>query len=109
MSRPKIFKLFLNTHMGLGHEGLAKIAAKSKIKLMELDEKDLIMFLNTKMDKLKVLGAQGKVVGYFRSPERRPIMAEALKYIPHTFGSTGFDYDAACEMALKEKLGVKTL
>lgn len=105
MSKPRIFKLFLNVHMGLGHDGLSKIALKGKIKLQELNESDLIMFLNTKGDKLKVLGAQGKVVGYLRNPDKRPIMREALQYIPHTFGASGFDYDAACAAALQQRLG----
>lgn len=107
MNKPKIFKLFTNTHMGLGHDGLSKIARKNKIKLEELDETDLILFLNTKLDKLKVLGAQGKVIGYYRSPDRRRIEPKALKYIPHTFGVNGFDYEAACALLIQEKLGGK--
>lgn len=103
MANPKIFKLFLDTHMGLGHDGLAKIAMKGKVKLAELAADDLLMFLNRAGDKLKVLGAQGRVIGYLRMPGQRKIMREALQYIPATFGAKGIDYDAACIEAFKTR------
>lgn len=102
--RPKILKLFLDVHMGLSHDGLAKIAFKNKVKLQELSEEDLLMFLNKAGDKMKILGAQGKVIGYLRLPMKRRIMKEALQYIPQTFGSSGFDYDAAVSVALEKRL-----
>jgi hypothetical protein len=105
MSNPRIRKLFLDIHMGLGHDGLVAIAVKNKIKINELSEEDLLMFMNKRGDKLKVLGAQGKVIGYLKLPNNRKIMGEALQYIPQTFGSSGFDYDQACRAALTRKLG----
>lgn len=106
MKNAKIFKLFLDIHMGLGHDGLSAIAKKAKVKLEELETGDLLMFINRKGDKLKVLGAQGKVVGYLRTPGGRLIMKDALQYLPHTFGASGFDYDAACTLVLNRRLGL---
>lgn len=101
----RIFRLFLDTHMGLGHTGLCELAQKAKINVNSLAEDDLLMFLNKHGDKMKLLGAQGRVIGYLKLPDRRPIMKEALQYIPKTFGSSGFDYDAACLKALQKRLG----
>lgn len=103
---PTIKKLFLDVHMGLGHDGLAAIARKGKINLQDLVESDLVMFLNRAGDKMKVLGSQGRVVGYLKMPARNPISIEALQYIPHTFGvEGGFNYNAALKMMLEKKLG----
>lgn len=104
MNTPRILKLFLDVHMGLSHEGLRKLATKANVKLDLLGASDLLMFLNKTGDKMKVLGAQGKVIGYLRLPNNRPIMREALQYIPQTFGCNGFNYDAACNIALTKRL-----
>lgn len=106
MKNPKIFKLFLDTPMYLSHDGLTEMARKAKVKIEELEEGDLLMFLNKAGDKLKILGAQGKVIGYLRMPKQQKIMREALQYIPQTFGANGFNYDAACMKSLTSKLGL---
>lgn len=104
--KPRIKKLFLDIHMGLGHDGLAAIARKGHIKIDELSDSDLVMFINKANDKMKVLGGGGRVVGYLRMPDRARISLEALAYIPHTFGAEGFNYDAALKMSLEKKLGL---
>lgn len=91
--------------MYLSHDGLAEMARKAKVKIEELEEGDLLMFLNRAGDKMKLLGAQGKVIGYLRMPKQQKIMREALQYIPATFGAKGFDYDAACKKSLEQRLG----
>lgn len=107
MAKARIIKLFLDVNMGLSHDGLTYMAKKEgKVKLEELAEGDLLMFLNKHGDKMKLLGAQGKVIGYLKLPNKRRIMKEALQYIPETFGATGFDYEKACEKALFQRLGV---
>lgn len=106
MSAPKICKLFLDIHMGLSHDGLGRVAARAKVKLDTLEDGDLLMFCNRKGDKMKVLGARGKVIGYLRMPDGNKIMRDSLQFIPHTFGATGFNYDAAVSMALEKRLGM---
>lgn len=93
--------------MGLGHKGLSDLAKASKVNPDKLGDKDLLMFLNKAGDKLKILGAQGKVLGYLKMPSNRPIMREALSYIPLTFGADGFDYESACKMALEKRFPTK--
>lgn len=109
MNRPRILKVFLDVNMGKGHDALMELARKNKIKTQDLNDQDMLMFLNRKGDKMKVLGSQGNVVGYLKMPKSRLIMTEALQYIPHTFGASGFDYEAACGMALKKRLGILEL
>lgn len=62
------------------------------------------MFLNRKRDKLKIMGAGGKVLGYLRMPSGQRIMLDAIQFIPRTFGATGFNYDEALQQALGARL-----
>lgn len=104
MTNAKIFKLFLDVHMGASHEGLSRLAEKAKVKLEELQDGDLLMFLNRKADRLKVLGARGKVIGYLRMEKGQRIMKESIQFLPRTFGAQGFDYNRAVGMALDAQL-----
>lgn len=104
MSRPRIRKLVEGVHMGLGHDRLAKlIKRKADIDVYELTDSDLIMCLNSHGDKMKILGCRGLVLGYLKMPNKQKIMKEALQFIPRTFGSGGFDYNAACRDALEQR------
>lgn len=99
-----IARLFLDTHMGLSHPGLIEIAKKAKINVDKLGTDELLMFINRRCNKVKILGAQGKVIGYLRTPDEKPLMLEALQYLPQTFGAAGWDYSDACRIALAKKL-----
>jgi hypothetical protein len=108
MSKPRIIQLVENVHMGLGHDGLKDLLKRAKIDVSKIEDAELVMCLNTKGDKLKVIGCKGMVLGYLKMPNGQKIMKEALQFIPRTFGSGGFDYDAACKSALDEKLNIRT-
>ena len=41
--------------------------------------------------------------------KNRPIAKDALQYIPQTFGANGFDYERACEIALRRRLNIEKL
>ena len=102
----KIIQLICDVNMGLGHPGLTLMMQKRfKIDLAKLSDDKLVMFLNGKKDKLKVIGKQGMVLGYLRMPHSRKIMLEAIQYLPQTFGGAGFNYDAALKKALEARLG----
>jgi hypothetical protein len=90
--------------MGLGHLGLTKLALKFKKNPERMDPTELLLFLNTSLDKLKIMGGNGKVIGYLKLPNGRKINLQALQYIPQAFGVNGFDYDAALEMAVQSQL-----
>jgi hypothetical protein len=91
-------------HMGLGHDGLAKLLKKKvELDVKKLAQNELVLLLNKHGDKLKVLGAEGRVFAYLKLPGQQRIMFDALQYIPLTFGSDGFDYDAAVAKALERR------
>ncbi len=102
----KIIRLIDGVHMGLGHLGLELLARKNfGIEAKNLGPGEILMFLNRKRDKLKILGAGGHVVGYLRMPHGQRIMLEALQYIPQTFGHSGeINYSASLKRALAEQL-----
>ena len=104
MTQAKIFKLFLDVHMGASHDGLTRLAEKAKLDVTTLQDGDMLMFLNRKCDKLKVLGARGKVIGYLRMEKGQRIMRESIQFLPRTFGAGGFDYNRAVSMALDQQL-----
>lgn len=105
MSQPRIFKVVLGVHMGLGHDGIAELLKEQvKIDVRNLNDGDLILCLNRQGDKMKLLGHKGLVIGYLRMPDKQKIMLDALQYIPMTFGGGSFNYDAAAKKALLKRL-----
>lgn len=101
----RIIQLVDGVHMGLSHDGLARLLeTKFRIKIAEASDDALFMFLNTKKDKLKILGKKGVVIGYLRMPGGRRIMMDAIQYLPATFGGQGFNYDEALRRALTQRL-----
>jgi hypothetical protein len=104
--RPKIRKLVQGVHMGLGHDGLKIFLEEhAGIRVSEMQGNDLVMCINSKGDKLKVIGCKGRVLGYLKMPRGEKIMRDALRFIPETFGASGFDYDLACRRILTQRLG----
>ena len=100
-----IVLLIDNVHMGLGHDGLTKLAKKFKRDPMSLGQGELLMFLNRKRDKLKIMGHRGLVLGYLKMPGGNRIMLDAIQYIPKAFGARGeIDYDSALKKALETRL-----
>lgn len=104
--RRRICKVVMNVHMGMGHHGLSELLREQhSLDVTTLSDGDLVMFINTAGDKLKLIGGQGKVLGYLRMPRGQKLMFEAIQFIPRTFGSAGLNYDQAVRMALTERLG----
>jgi hypothetical protein len=104
MAKPNIIRVIDGVHMGLGHDGLRKLLRKqASIDLDDVQGQDLVFCINTAGDKLKVIGCKGLVLAYLKMPGGKRIMRDALRFIPNTFGSRGFDYDAACEQAITNR------
>lgn len=101
----RIIRLVDNVSMGLGHQGLHRLMLGNfKLDITKLEDGQLVMFLNKKKDKLKIIGKSGTVLGYLKMPNGRRIMLDAVQYIPQTFGGSGFDYDLALKKALRARL-----
>lgn len=96
----KIIQLFTNVHMGMAHQGLSTLAKKHKKNPEKLEPGEVLMFINRKHDKLKVLGPQG-VLAYLRMPSDQRITLDAIQYIPRCLGGGGeINYNDALKMAL---------
>lgn len=104
MTPTKIVLLIDNVHMGLGHDGLTAVARKFKKNPEALQDGELLMFLNRRRDKLKIMGSAGRVIGYLKMPKGNKIMLEAIQYIPQAFGASGINYDYALRSALQSRL-----
>lgn len=105
MSRIRTVVFIDNVHMGLGHDGLTLVAKKFSVDPARLGDGEIVMFLNRGRDKLKIMGKQGKVIGYLKMPNKSRIMLDAIQYIPQCFGADGsLNYDAAIKKALEERL-----
>ena len=95
-----------NVNMGLGHDGLTALAMKLGIDPSKLQAAELILYINRAKDKIKILGKEGKVLGYLRFPKGKRISTEAIQFIPQTFSDSGeINYDAALKEALGKILG----
>ncbi len=104
----RILMIIDNVHMGLGHLGLSLIAKKMKIDAGQLGPGSTILFLNRAKDKLKMLGANGQVIGYLKMPQGRKIMLESLQFIPQAFSRDGsIHYEKALTLALEKVLSRK--
>lgn len=115
---PKIKLVLSGIHMGLGHVGLTKIAKdhgynsemptglthEGRLKWAQERRSDLLVFINGKHDKIKIMSGAGDVFGYLKPHHGQKIALEAIQYIPLTFGGAGFSYDRALRLSLMARL-----
>lgn len=97
-----IIRCYLNSDLRAGHDGLAKVALKDKIRVQELSPGEFVIFINARKDKVKVYAAQN-VVAYLRSPSGR-IDMNTIREIPRVFNGAAINYDAALKKILSENL-----
>lgn len=94
-----------NVNMGSGHDGLALVAKKFKVPVGSLGANEVILFLNRAKDKLKILGAQGMVLGYVRMPQGRRLPLDAIQYIPQCFSNDGrLDIESAISKSVTKAM-----
>lgn len=102
----RIKLLVQGVNMGNSHDGLLDIAKEWGVKAASLSDQDVVMFINKKRNRLKVIGHGGAVIGYLKTQER--ISLDAIKWIPATFHKAGrIDYDAALKISLEATLAKK--
>lgn len=100
----RIARVFLNVSMIQGHDGLVKIVRSFKLKGLTKD--DLIVFINRKRNRCKILSGSD-VVAYLRLPKGL-IDLNAIQYIPQSLGALGqLHYDEGLKKSLLERLAVK--
>lgn len=106
---PRIVCALSNVHMNLSHDGLRELVWKAaRVNTMELGDGELVLFLNRKRDKMKVIGSQAQVLAYVKLNDGRRLPLEAIQYIPQTFAMTGkIDLDHAIATSVRESFGKK--
>lgn len=98
----RITRVFLNVDIRNGHIGLAQLAKEHRIDVNKLDNGEIVVFINTKRNKMKVY-ASNQVLAYVSRDTR--ISLDAVKFIPLAFGARGrFDYDEALRLSVNEAL-----
>jgi len=104
----RLLHIIPDTDMRARHEGLADWAKKNGVRWKNLKPGDIVAFLNTKRDRIMVLGVLDEedsygLLGYYRAPHGR-VMPEAIQYIPKVFGGGRFNMNEATREALTEIL-----
>ncbi len=108
----RVLHVIEETDMRCRQEGLLDQAKKKNgVRADELKPGDIIVFLNTKKDRLMVLTMLPEAesvgfLGYYRSPHGR-VPPEAIEFIPRALGSDGFQMNKAIRSGLEKLLAKK--
>jgi len=95
---------FANSDMRCGHTGLAAIAKKRGINLDNLGVGDLVVFVNSKQDKVKVATA-GYTLSYLRMPSGQRINPGVISLIPKFFNGGQINYSGALRQVIMKEFG----
>lgn len=100
----RVVRVFPEVYMYYGHDGLVAIAKEAGIDLQQLKPGELVVFINTTRDKIKLYGANN-VIGYYRNKPGHPIDLRTIPLICKSFGSSGrIDYEANLKEAIIKAL-----
>ncbi len=96
----KILRIFPETAMYYSHQGLRSIAAKNKIDVDELEMGEFLVFINKRLNSVKILTA-GNVLCYLKTIDQRRLEMKTIQMIPAFFEGSQFKYDKALEQVLR--------
>lgn len=97
----RIARVFLNSDMRMGFQGLHDLMQKHSVNTRNLDPSALYVFMNKACTKFKLISGQYLV--YFNNGNRR-IPLEAIQYLPKNFGGTETQMNEAIRKSLKKRL-----
>lgn len=101
-----IIRIFKNTDMRNQHDGLFKVALEKKVRLDHLGAGEHALFLNGKLNRLKLYSHQG-VVSYYRA-KSGILNLNMIEMIPLCFSADrGMDWEKADRLALDKLLAPK--
>lgn len=100
----KLIRVFLDVDMRNQHDGLARLADNQGYNLSKLNLGEHVIFLNSKLNKLKMY-SYGGVLSYLRLPKGR-IDLNSIRSIPNAF-TAGETVDVAYTDALRKSLALK--
>lgn len=99
----RLTRVFLNTFMGYGFEGLREIAKEAKSKL---GPDTNVLFLNRKMTSFKMVLNDNYIVYYKNGGRKIPL--DAIAHLPENFGGSQMEMSEAIKKSLISKLGAHT-
>ena len=85
------------------HDGLTRLAFKHKVRLDNLGAGEHVLFLNTRLDKIKMYSANG-VLSYYRAPGGNKLNLNMVSFIPQCFGGSGMNWQKAERLAVESML-----
>jgi hypothetical protein len=88
----KLARVFLETDMRMGFQGLHRLLSKNQISPMNLNPEHYYVFMNRARTKFKVIS--GHYLVYFNNGKRL-IPLEAIQYLPKNFGGTQLEMSEA--------------
>lgn len=96
----KITRVFLDTSMIMGFEGLRAVASKAKSKL---GPDTTVLFINKAHTSFKMV-VNDQYIVYYKNGHRR-IPLDAIRYLPSTFGGSELEVQEAIKKSLISKIG----
>ena len=97
----KIARVFLDTSLVAGFDGLASVARKHDVEWQAMGSDEVLVFINRRKTSFKLLTAS-KYLIYWRSTQRIPL--EAIRNLPAAFVGKSFDFNKSIEKTLTENL-----
>lgn len=96
----KLIGVFLNVDLRCNHSGLADIAKKKNVAVEDLKKGQILVFMNSSKDKMKLFFANN-FIGYYKSKNGK-IDLSIIRYLPNTvFNINGeIDIETGVEKAL---------
>lgn len=104
-----VVHIFKNVSMSYQHDGLAELARKKKVNINLLDPGTHVLFLNSRLTRVKMYSANG-VISYYRAPNGGRLNLNMIEYIPQCFNAGGgMDWKKADKLALEKLLAATDL
>lgn len=101
----EIARVYLDTHMGMGFDGLKSIMRKSKVDPDSLTAGKFTVFINRKQTKFKVLIGSSFLIYHNNGERKFPL--EAISHFPTFFDGKKLDFSRAVEKVIMAKLSGK--
>lgn len=103
----RALRVFLNSDLRCGHEGLAATAKKEKINVSNIEPGEFVIFINAEKNKIKLYAANN-VVAYLKLPDGGRVDMKTIAKIPMAFKATGrIDYDGILRETIMSELAYK--
>ncbi len=99
----RVIRFFPDTHLGNGHDGLARIASKNNVDVRNLGWGEFVVFMNSRCSALKMY-SQGGLIAHLKMPGNGRIAMETIALIPRFFNGTNIDYQGSLAETIRREL-----